>query len=85
MDDESKDHTLFKMTRHRAHHNCVTHRKPLRSAKATDPKELLMVLAPSVGSSKGHCKVFESYKAKTGNMEQEKMKCDNVRDDSRDN
>ena len=30
------------------------HRKPLRTAKATDPKELLMVLAPSVGSSKGH-------------------------------
>ena len=32
----------------------ITHRKPLRTAKATDPKELLMVLAPSVGSSKGH-------------------------------
>ena len=26
----------------------------VRTAKATDPKELLMVLAPSVGSSKGH-------------------------------
>ena len=27
---------------------------PLGTTKATDPKELLMVLAPSVGSSKGH-------------------------------
>ena len=60
MDDESKVHTLLKMTCHKAAHLGVTHHKPLRSAKATDANELLMVLAPSVGSSKGHCKVFES-------------------------
>ena len=61
MDDESKVHTMFKMTRHRAPHIHVTRRKPLETAKETDPKELLMVLAPSVGSSKGHCRLFESY------------------------
>ena len=61
MDDESKVHTLLKMTRHRAPHSGVTHRKPLGSAKATDPKELLVVLARSVSSSKGDYKVFESY------------------------
>ena len=54
MDKESKVHTMFKAGRHRAPHIRITHRKPLRTAKATDPKELLMVLAPSVGSSKGH-------------------------------
>ena len=54
MDQESKVHTMFKAGRHRAPHIGITHRKPLRTAKATDPKELLMVLAPSVGSSKGH-------------------------------
>ena len=54
MDKESKVHTMFKAGRHRAPHIGITHRKPLRTAKATDPKELLMVLAPSVGSSKGH-------------------------------
>ena len=56
MDDESEFHTLPKRTRHRAPHLGVTHRKPLRSAKATNPNELLMVLAPRVGSSKGHSK-----------------------------
>ena len=60
MDDESTVHTLFEMTRHRAPYSGVTHRKPLGSAKATEPRELLMVLAPSLGSSKGHCKAFES-------------------------
>ena len=60
MDVESQVHTMFKMTRHRAPRIDVTHRKPLVTAKATDPKELLMVLAPSVGSSKGHYKEFES-------------------------
>ena len=60
MDDECKVHTLLKMTRHRAGHLGVTHRKPLRPAKATNTKELLMVLAPSVGSSKGQSKSFES-------------------------
>ena len=40
MDDESKVHTRLKMTRHRAAHLGVTYRKPLGSAKATDPKEL---------------------------------------------
>ena len=55
MDDESKVHTLFEMT-----HSGVKYRKPLGSAKATDPKELLMVIAPSVGSNKGHCRLFES-------------------------
>ena len=59
MDDESKVHTMFEMTRRRAPHIDVTHRKPLGSAKATYPKELLMVHAPSVGSSKGHCRLFE--------------------------
>ena len=54
MDKESKVHTMFKAGCHRAPHIGITHRKPLRTAKATDPKELLMVLAPSVGSSKGH-------------------------------
>ena len=71
MDDESKIHTMFEMTRHRAPHIDVTHRKPLGSAKATDPKELLMVLAPSVGSSKGHCRLFESEEGKHGTREKE--------------
>ena len=48
--------TMFKASCHRAPHVCVTHRKPLGTAKAMDPEELLMVLAPSVGSSKGHYK-----------------------------
>ena len=61
MDDESKVHTLLKMTRHRPPHSGVTHRKPLSSAKATDPKELLVVLAPSKGSSRDHCTRFQSY------------------------
>ena len=60
MDGESKVHTRLKMTCHKAPHSGVTHLKFLGSAKATDPKELLMVLAPSVGSSKGHYKGFES-------------------------
>ena len=60
MDKESKVHTMFKMSRHRALRVDVTHRQPLGTANATDPKELLMVLAPSMGSSKGHCRVFES-------------------------
>ena len=51
---------MFKTTRHRAPRVDVTHRKPLGTAKATDPKELLMVPAPSVGNSKGHYKEFES-------------------------
>ena len=61
MDKESKVHTTFKASRHRAPHVCVTHRKPLGTAKGTDPKELLMVLAPSVGSSKGHYKECVSF------------------------
>ena len=60
MDDESKVHTMLETTRHRAPHIDVTHRKPLGTAKPTDPKELLMVLAPSVGSCKGRCGLFES-------------------------
>ena len=56
MDDESKVHTMFKTTRHRAPRVDVTHRKPLGTAKATDAKEILMVLAPS----EGHYKEFES-------------------------
>ena len=63
MDKESKVHTMFKASRHGAPHVCVTHRKPLRTAKATDHKELLMVLAPSVGSSKGHYKGYESFES----------------------
>ena len=60
MDDESKLQTMFGRTRYKAPHIDVTHRKTLGSAKATDTKELLMVLAPSVGSSKGHWGLFES-------------------------
>ena len=60
MDDEYKVYTLFEMTRHRVPHSGVTNGKPLGSAKATGPKDLLMVLAPSAGSSKGHCRLFES-------------------------
>ena len=73
MDDEPNVHTMFKMSRHRAPHVDVTHCKPLGTAKATDPKELLMVLAPSVGSSKGHCRVFESEseEGKHGTREKE--------------
>ena len=52
MDKESKVHTMFKASRHRAPHVCFTHRKPLATAKATHPKELSMVLGPSVGSRK---------------------------------
>ena len=63
MDKESKVHTMFKAGRHRAPHIGITHRKPLRTAKATDPKELLMVLAPSVGSSKGHYEEYESFES----------------------
>ena len=63
MDDESKVHTMFKASRHRAPHVHVTNCKPLRTAKARDPKELLMVLAPSVGSSKGHYKEYESFES----------------------
>ena len=59
MDDESKVHTLVKVTRHSAPHVGVTHRKPLGSAKATNPKELLMVVAASMGSGKGHDKEVE--------------------------
>ena len=51
---------MFKTTRHRAPRVDVTHRKPLGTTKATDPKELLMVPAPSVGNSKGHYKEFDS-------------------------
>ena len=63
MDKESKVHTMFKASRHGAPHVCVTQRKPLRTAKVTDPKELLMVLAPSVGSSKGHYKGYENVES----------------------
>ena len=63
MDKESKVQTMFKASRHRAAHVDVTHRKPLGTAKATDPKELLMVLAPSVGGSKGHYKEYESFES----------------------
>ena len=38
MDDESKVHTMFKTTRNKAPRVDVTHGKPLRTAKATDPK-----------------------------------------------
>ena len=54
MDKESKVHTLLGVGRHRAPHIGVTHGEPLESAKATNPTELLMVLTPSLGSSKGH-------------------------------
>ena len=60
MDKESKVHTMFKTTRHRAPHIDVTHCKPLGTAKATDPSELLLMLAPSVDSNKGNYKEFES-------------------------
>ena len=63
MDDESKVHTMFKASHHKAPHVDVTHRKPLRTAKATDPKERLVVLAPSVSSSKGHYKEYESFES----------------------
>ena len=56
MDKESKVHTMFKASCQGAPHICVTHRKPFRTAKATDPKELLTVRAQSLGSSKGHYK-----------------------------
>ena len=84
MDDESKVHTLLKRTRHRAPHLDVTPRKPLRSAKATNPKELLMVLAPSVAAARAMLKNLRS-EAKRGNMEQEQTKRDNPRGNSRDN
>ena len=54
MGHKSKVHTLLKRTRHRAPHLSVTHRKSLKSTKATNTKELLTVRAPIVGSSKGH-------------------------------
>ena len=60
MDDESKVHALLKRTRHRAPHLGGTQRKPLESANATNPKELVMVLARSVDSSKGQGKWFLS-------------------------
>ena len=44
-----------------------------------------MVLAPSVGSRKGAIVEYLRAKAKRGNMKQEKMKRDNLRDNSRDN
>ena len=56
MDNQSKVQTLLKMTRYRAPHRGVTHRKPLASAKAINPNEHLMVLAPSISSGKGHTK-----------------------------
>ena len=48
----------------------------VKSAKATDPKELLIVLAPIVDSSKGRCKVFESKgeEGKHGTRENEAPK-----------
>ena len=84
MDKESKVHTMFKASRKRAPRVCVTHRKPLGTAKATDPKELLMVLAPGVGSSKGHYKEYESFESQSKEG-QHKMKRDNLRDNPRDN
>ena len=59
-DDESTIHPLVKVTRHKAPHEGVTHRKPPKPAKASNPKELLMVLAPSMGNGKGHDKQFEA-------------------------
>ena len=56
MDDQSKVHTLLKMTSYRVPHRGVTHRKPLAYAKAINPNELLMALAPSIRSGKGHTK-----------------------------
>ena len=84
MDKESKVHTMFKASRHRARHIGITHRKPLRTAKAQDPKELLMVLAPSVGSSKGHYEEYERFES-SSEKGKHKMKRDNLRDNSRDN
>ena len=84
MDKESTVHTMFKASRHRGPHVCVTHRKPLRTAKATDPKDLLMVLAPSVGSSKGHYKEYEGFESYS-EKGKHKMKRDNPRDNPRDN
>ena len=87
MDNESKVHTMFKASRHRAPHVDVAHGKSLGTAKATDTKELWMVLAPSVGSSKGHYKEYDALraKAKKENIKQERMKRDNLRDNSCDN
>ena len=59
MHDESQVHTLLKVTRRRAPHLRVTHHNPLGSAKATNPKDLLMVLAQSMGSDKGHVEGFD--------------------------
>ena len=84
MDKESKVHTMFKAGPERAPHIGITHPKPLRTAKATDPKELLMVLAPSVGSSKGHYEEYESFESQSKEGKH-KMKRDNLRDNSRDN
>ena len=75
---------MLKASRHGAPHVCATHHKPLGTAKATDPKELLMVLAPSVGSSKGHYKGYESLES-LSRKGKHKMKRDNLRENSRDN
>ena len=79
MDKQSKVHTTFKASRQRAPHVCVTHHKPLRTVKATDPEELLMVVAPSVGSSKGHYKEYESFESES-EKGKHKMKRDNLQD-----
>ena len=43
-----------------------------------------MVLAPGVGSSKGHYKEYESFESQSKER-QHKMKRDNLRDNPRDN
>ena len=63
---------------------CFMANLDLRTAKATDPKELLMVLAPSVGSNKGHYEEYESFESYS-EKGKHKMKRDNLRDNSRDN
>ena len=73
MDHESQLHTMFKTSGHTAPRIYVTHRKSLGTAKATELNELLMVLAPRVGSSKGHYKELESSseEGKQGTRENE--------------
>ena len=56
----SKVHTLLKATRHTAPYPGVTDRNPMTSAKATNPKELLIVLMRSMGSGKGHVTILET-------------------------
>ena len=60
-DDESKVRMFLKAP----HIGVTPHGKPLRSAKATNPKGLLMVLPPSMGSGKG---MFHGTLCYSGNI-----------------